>query len=141
MLQADNCARQVHHLQSLTAPPGSLPYSPNACFCMNMPDLRVEREGLWQYSVSGATWNSYGFRSALEMPFVKRIYKTLSGNCVKTVIVAQGVPNGVSQHFLGALVNKLQLTTKGAVVPNGGELVQNCIFKLRKSVRFFQVDR
>ena len=88
-----------------------------------MPDFRVEQESLWQYSISGAGWNSNGFRSSLEMPFVKCIYKTLTGNYVETVIVAQSVPNRVSQHFMGALVNKLQLATKGAAISNGGELI------------------
>ena len=87
-----------------------------------MSDFRVERESLWQYSISGAGWNSNGFRSSLEMPFVKRIYETLTGNYVETVIVAQGVPNRVSQHFMGALVNNCSSQPIGAAVSTRGKL-------------------
>ena len=140
MLQADDCVRQVDHLQSLTAPPSSLTYYADSCFYLNMSDFRVERKGLWQYPISGAGWDSNGFCSSLEMPFVYRVHKTLTSNHVEAVIVAQGVPNGVSRHFVGVLMNELQLATKGAAVPKIGELVQRCIFKLSKSVIFLQVD-
>ena len=37
-------------------------------------------------------------------------------------------------------MNELQLAAKGAAVPQTGELLQHCIFKLMKSVIFLQVD-
>ena len=74
------------------------------------------------------------------LPFVLCIYKTLTDNHVEAVIVTQSVPNGVDQHFVSVLMNKLQLTTKGAAASKAGELIQHCIFKLIKPVILLQVD-
>ena len=92
MLQADDCVRQVDHLQSLTAPPSSLTHYADSCFYLNVPDFHVERKGLWQYPISSVGWDSNGFCSSLEMPFVYRVHKTLTGEHVEAVIVAQSVP-------------------------------------------------
>ena len=64
----------------------------------------------------------------------------LFGNHVEAMIVPQSVPNGVSQNLAGVLINELQLAAKGAAVPQIGELLQHCIFKLMKYVIFLQVD-
>ena len=69
-----------------------------------------------------------------------RLLKTPTGNHIEAVIVAESVPNGVSQHFVGVPMNELQLAAKGAAVPKIGELVQHCVFKLSKAVIFLQVN-
>ena len=88
-----------------------------------MPDFRMEGEGLWQDPISSAGWNSNGLGTSLELPFVHRVHETRTGNHVEAVIITQSAPDGVSQHFVGVLVNELQLAPKGAAGTKIGELM------------------
>ena len=46
MPQADNCVRQVDNLQSVAAPPSSLPYNPKTLLDKGVADFCVTGEGL-----------------------------------------------------------------------------------------------
>ena len=48
----------------------------------------------------------------------------------------QGVPNGVSKDSLGAHADKLQLTTKGAMLAYEWETLDYRILKLTKAIKF-----
>ena len=89
---------------------------------------------MWQYSVSSAGWDSNGFSPALELPFVRSLLETLTNYHVEAVVIAQGVPNGVNQHFMGVLMDKLQPATEGAALSKIGELLQHCTFELIEPV-------
>ena len=69
----------MDHLQPLAASPSSLSHSANPCFYLDMPDFRMEGEGLWQDPISSAGWNSNGLAASLELPFVHRVPKGATG--------------------------------------------------------------
>ena len=75
----------------------------------------------------------------LHEVLVDPIWNTLRDNNCFNVIVRQCFVDA-EHKGQSVLMNKLQLTTKGAAVSKTGELIQHCIFKLIKPVIFLQVD-
>ena len=63
-----------------------LAHHANSCFHLNVPDFCVERKGLWQDPICSAGWDSNGFSSTLELPFVFSFHKALTDNHVEAVV-------------------------------------------------------
>ena len=85
--QANDCVWQVDHLQSLTAPPSSFPYNPDAVLNWDVTDFRVEGKSLWWgFVISFAKKETYGFGFSFELPFMYCFHKTLPGEHIKALV-------------------------------------------------------
>ena len=95
MPQADNCVRQVDNLQSVAAPPSSLPYNPKTLFDKGVADFCMIGEGLKGDFVILDKGHSYGFLFTYEGPLVHRFNKTWPGNDVQTLLSTQLLLNRI----------------------------------------------
>ena len=71
-----------------------------------------------------------------QLPFVLSLFEATAHDEVEAVAFMEGVPNRVSKDFLGARADKLQLTSKGAMLAYEGEAVDHHILKLTKAIKF-----
>ena len=74
------------------------------------------------------------------MPFAFRLYEAPAYNKAGAVAFLYGVPNGVRKDLLGAPADKLQLTSKGAVLADEWETLDYSILKLTEAVKFLEFD-
>ena len=81
--QADHRVRQVDNLQSVAAPPSSVPYHSKTLFDKDVADFCVIGEGLKGDFVILDKGHSYGFLSTYEGPLVHRFNEAWPGNDVQ----------------------------------------------------------